>query len=106
MMLGAVWSKTSFGLTVLRLTRGDRQKVRALVLAIIATMNSFIIFNVVAVWVQCGIYVDAEGRFVREEDVPIELKRDDNCLSKKFTSCSMMFAGSEYLPSLSGLFLL
>ena len=48
MMLGAVWSKTSFGLTVLRLIQ-DRSKVKVLVLAIIATMNSFMIFNVIAV---------------------------------------------------------
>ncbi|EAA30421.2 hypothetical protein GE21DRAFT_10579 [Neurospora crassa] len=80
MMLGAVWSKTSFGLTVLRLIR-DRPKVRALVLVIIATMNSFIIFNVIAVWIQCG--VDEHGN---EDD---EL----NCLSIKFTASSMMFAG-------------
>lgn len=82
-MLGAVWSKTSFGLTVLRLIR-DRAKVRALVLIIIATMNSFIIFNVVAVWVQCG--VDDNGN----------LEDKTYCLSKKFTVSSMMFAGSEY----------
>ncbi|KAK3348177.1 hypothetical protein B0H65DRAFT_424083 [Neurospora tetraspora] len=80
MMLGAVWSKTSFGLTVLRLIR-DRAKVRALVLIIIATMNSFIIFNVVAVWVQCG--VDDNGN----------LEDKTYCLSKKFTVSSMMFAG-------------
>lgn len=81
MMLGAVWSKTSFGLTVLRLTR-NRPKVRTLVQIIIATMNSFIIFNVIAVWVQCG--VGAHG------------KVDDEtyCLSKRFTTSSMMFAGS------------
>ncbi|KAK3951081.1 hypothetical protein QBC32DRAFT_315214 [Pseudoneurospora amorphoporcata] len=80
MMLGAVWSKTSFGLTVLRLTR-NRPKVRTLVQIIIATMNSFIIFNVIAVWVQCG--VGASG------------KVDDEtyCLSKNFTTSSMMFAG-------------
>ncbi|KAK3490065.1 hypothetical protein B0T13DRAFT_85677 [Neurospora crassa] len=80
MMLGAVWSKTSFGLTVLRLIR-DRPKVRALVLVIIATMNSFIIFNVITVWIQCG--VDEHGN---EDDEP-------NCLSIKLTASSMMFAG-------------
>ncbi|EGO55826.1 hypothetical protein NEUTE1DRAFT_103236 [Neurospora tetrasperma FGSC 2508] len=82
MMLGAVWSKTSFGLTVLRLIR-DRPKIRALVLVIIATMNSFIIFNVIAVWIQCG--VDEHGN---EDDEP-------NCLSIKFTASSMMFAGNH-----------
>ncbi|KAL0468068.1 hypothetical protein QR685DRAFT_574177 [Neurospora intermedia] len=80
MMLGAVWSKTSFGLTVLRLIR-DRPKIRALVLVIIATMNSFLIFNVIAVWIQCGV-----GEHGNEDDEP-------NCLSIKFTASSMMFAG-------------
>ncbi|KAK3388758.1 hypothetical protein B0T20DRAFT_457333 [Sordaria brevicollis] len=80
MMLGAAWSKTSFGLTVLRLIR-DRPKVKTLVLTIIASMNSFVIFNVIAVWVQCGV-----GQ-------PDDSDAHSNCSSKEFTVSTMMFAG-------------
>lgn len=83
MMLAAVWSKTSFALTVLRLTR-NRPKVKTLVQVIMVSMNSFIIFNVITVWAQCGFDKDGVQRDAK------------SCLSEQFTAASMMFAGGKY----------
>ncbi|KAM7183875.1 hypothetical protein V8F33_013326 [Rhypophila sp. PSN 637] len=50
-ILAAVWSKTSFGMTLLRIISG--KKTRLLVWSIIVSMNLAMSVNVVTSWVQC-----------------------------------------------------
>ncbi|KAK4214934.1 hypothetical protein QBC37DRAFT_439838 [Rhypophila decipiens] len=50
-ILAAVWSKTSFGMTLLRIISG--KKTRLLVWGIIVSMNLAMSVNVVTSWVQC-----------------------------------------------------
>ncbi|KAK3377347.1 hypothetical protein B0T24DRAFT_701790 [Lasiosphaeria ovina] len=51
-MLGAVWSKTSFALTLLRIATSKKMKVA--VWSIILTMNLTMTANVILTWVQCN----------------------------------------------------
>lgn len=48
--LGAVWSKTSFGMTLLRITDG---KTRAIVWFVMVSMNVAVSASIVVSWVQC-----------------------------------------------------
>lgn len=50
MILAVVWSKTSFGITILRLTR---DKLRVFVLAVVVGMNVAMLLQAVFVWVKC-----------------------------------------------------
>ena len=49
-MLAVVWSKTSFAITLLRLTDG---KVRSLVVFIIAIMNAAMLLEALFTWINC-----------------------------------------------------
>ncbi|KAK3689307.1 hypothetical protein B0T22DRAFT_536254 [Podospora appendiculata] len=49
-ILAVVWSKTSFAITLLRLTEG---KMKAFVWFVIAAMNVIMIVEAIIVWVQC-----------------------------------------------------
>ncbi|KAK3317516.1 hypothetical protein B0T19DRAFT_405206 [Cercophora scortea] len=49
-ILAVVWSKTSFAITLLRLTEG---KLKAFVWFVIAAMNVVMILEAIIVWVQC-----------------------------------------------------
>ncbi|KAK0737829.1 hypothetical protein B0T18DRAFT_354511, partial [Schizothecium vesticola] len=48
--LGAVWSKTSFGMTLLRITDG---KTKAVVWFVMLSMNAAVSASIVVSWVQC-----------------------------------------------------
>jgi hypothetical protein len=50
-ILAAVWSKTSFALTLLRLMSG---RMRVVLWAIIATINIFMGLNAVFIWTRCS----------------------------------------------------
>ncbi|KAK5662132.1 hypothetical protein OQA88_8037 [Cercophora sp. LCS_1] len=50
-ILGAVWSKTSFGMTLLRITEGA---TKACVWFIIVTMNLAMTISVLVTWIQCN----------------------------------------------------
>jgi len=50
-ILAAVWSKTSFALTLLRLMSG---RMRILLWVIIATINIFMGLNAIFMWVRCS----------------------------------------------------
>ncbi|KAK3385617.1 hypothetical protein B0H63DRAFT_501452 [Podospora didyma] len=50
-IFGAVWSKTSFGLTLIRITEG---RLKAAVVFIIVTMNLAMTTNVLTTWLQCN----------------------------------------------------
>jgi hypothetical protein len=50
LILGASWSKTSFALTLVRLTKGW---IRVVIWVIIATMNVFFSLTIVIGFVQC-----------------------------------------------------
>jgi len=50
-ILGAVWSKTSFGMTLLRITEGG---TKAGVWFIIVTMNLAMSISVLVTWIQCN----------------------------------------------------
>ena len=50
-ILGAVWSKTSFGMTLLRITEGA---TKAAVWFIIVTMNLAMSISVLVTWIQCN----------------------------------------------------
>jgi hypothetical protein len=50
-ILAAVWSKTSFALTLLRLMSG---RMRVLLWAIIASINIFMGLNAVFIWTRCS----------------------------------------------------
>ncbi|KAK4445941.1 hypothetical protein QBC34DRAFT_357576 [Podospora aff. communis PSN243] len=53
--LGAVWSKTSFGLTLLRITSTrEHQTLKACVWFIIVTMNLAMSISVLVTWIQCN----------------------------------------------------
>ncbi|KAK3312898.1 hypothetical protein B0H66DRAFT_382804 [Apodospora peruviana] len=49
-MLAVVWSKTSFAITLLRLTEG---KFKAFVWVTIVSMNAFFLMEVLLVWIRC-----------------------------------------------------
>jgi len=50
-ILGAVWSKTSFGMTLLRITENG---TKAAVWFIIVTMNLAMTISVLVTWIQCN----------------------------------------------------
>lgn len=51
--LSAVWSKTSFGLTLLRLTQVGYAKARALIWVILVSMNLLMLCDAIYPWVEC-----------------------------------------------------
>src|SRR5262245_19439708 len=51
--LSAVLSKTSFGLTLLRLTQAGYEKTRALVWVIMVSMNILMFCDALYSWVEC-----------------------------------------------------
>ncbi|KAG8162936.1 hypothetical protein KVR01_007414 [Diaporthe batatas] len=51
--LSAVWSKSSFGLTLLRLTQAGYEKTRALVWVIMVSMNILMSCDALYSWVEC-----------------------------------------------------
>lgn len=51
--LSAVWSKTSFGLTLLRLAQAGYQKTRALLWVILVSMNLLMFIDAIYPWIEC-----------------------------------------------------
>ncbi|KUI62549.1 hypothetical protein VP1G_09664 [Cytospora mali] len=51
--LSAVWSKTSFGFTLLRLTQVGYEKTRVFIWAIIVSMNLLMFFAAIYPWIEC-----------------------------------------------------
>ncbi|KAK3689145.1 hypothetical protein B0T22DRAFT_380612 [Podospora appendiculata] len=60
-ILAAVWSKTSFGLTLLRIAQ---KKTRIVVWVIIVTMNLAMVMIVVTSWIQCNPFAKVWNRLL------------------------------------------
>jgi len=86
--LGAVWSKTSFGMTLLRITNG---KTKAVVWFIMVSMNAAVSASIVVSWVQCDPLPKGWDKSIA----------GGKCWDPRVNVYYMMFAAgkSTYLPT-------